>query len=156
VLYELAAGLGRDRLRRIVHRMPLIDWRDVDRAEDWFERHGTAAVFLGRFVPGVRSLISVPAGTSSMSRGRFTLFTAIGSAIWNGAFIAAGWALGSAWTSVGRYRDWINWGVLAVAVALTARFVWRRRDRLPWRRHDPDGGTGDAPAITSNHRSRSR
>lgn len=61
VLYVLGAVLGRDRLRRLVQRMPLVEVTDVDRAEAWFVRHGDAAVFLGRMVPVVRSVISIPA-----------------------------------------------------------------------------------------------
>lgn len=130
IIYELASRLGKDRLRRFVHHMPLIEWDDVDRADEWFERHGSAAVFFGRFVPGIRSLVSVPAGTSELGRVRFWLFTTLGSAIWNSAFIGAGWALGSAWTSVGRYSDWINYGLLLALIVAVARFVWKRRGRI--------------------------
>lgn len=134
VIYELASWMGKDRLRRAVHRMPLVDWDDIDRADDWFERHGASAVFFGRFVPGVRSLVSLPAGTSGLGRVQFWALTALGSAIWNSAFIGAGWALGSAWTSVGRYSDWINYGLLVGFAGAVARFVWKRRDRMSFSR----------------------
>jgi membrane protein DedA with SNARE-associated domain len=130
MLYELAAWAGKDRLRRIVHAIPLLDWDDVDRADDWFEEHGTAVTFFGRFVPGVRSLVSIPAGTSSMSRPTFWIYTALGSAIWNTIFVMAGYWLGSSWESVGKYSDWLNWGVLAVVVLIVAKGVWSRRDRI--------------------------
>jgi membrane protein DedA with SNARE-associated domain len=130
MLYELAAWAGKDRLRRIVHAIPLLDWDDVDRADDWFEEHGTAVTFFGRFVPGVRSLVSIPAGTSSMSRPTFWIYTALGSAIWNTIVVMAGYWLGSSWESVGKYSDWLNWGVLAVVVLIVAKGVWSRRDRI--------------------------
>jgi membrane protein DedA with SNARE-associated domain len=135
LLYEIAARAGKDRLRRIVHAIPLLDWNDVDRADDWFEEHGTAATFFGRFVPGVRSLVSIPAGTSSMSRPTFWLYTTLGSAIWNTVFVLAGYWLGSSWTTVGEYSDWLNWGMLAVVVLIVGKGVWTRRNRiaLPWR-----------------------
>jgi membrane protein DedA with SNARE-associated domain len=130
LLYEIAARVGKPRLRRIVHAIPLLDWDDVDRADDWFEAHGTAATFFGRFIPGVRSLVSIPAGTSSMSRPTFWLYTTLGSAIWNTIFIMAGYWLGSSWETVGNYSDWLNWGVLAVVVMIVAKGVWTRRDRI--------------------------
>jgi membrane protein DedA with SNARE-associated domain len=135
LLYEIAAWAGKERLRRIVHAIPLLDWDDVDRADDWFEQHGTAVTFFGRFVPGVRSLVSIPAGTSSMSRPTFWLYTTLGSAIWNTVFVMAGYWLGSSWETVGRYSDWLNYGVLVIIALILAKGVWSRRDRiaLPWR-----------------------
>lgn len=130
VLYELAAALGQRRLRAVFTRVPLIDGDDFDRAEGWFERHGGAAVFLGRFIPGIRSIISVPAGASTMSRPRFWLYTTAGSALWNAAFVLAGWTLGRSWQDVGRYSSWINWGALVVLVLVVARYVWSRRHRV--------------------------
>jgi membrane protein DedA with SNARE-associated domain len=135
LLYELASWAGKDRLRRIVHAIPLLDWDDVDRADAWFEDHGTAVTFFGRFVPGVRSLVSIPAGTSSMSRPTFWLYTTLGSAIWNTIFVMAGYWLGSSWDTVGKYSDWFNYGVLVIVVAIVAKGAWSRRDRiaLPFR-----------------------
>lgn len=61
-LYALGAVLGRERLRHLVDRLPLVEVADLDRATRWFHRHGTSAVLIGGVVPVVRSLISVPAG----------------------------------------------------------------------------------------------
>lgn len=72
-LYGLGAALGRDRLRRIVDRLPLVRLSDLDRTEDWFARHGDKAVFFGRMIPIFRSLISIPAGIERMPLARFTL-----------------------------------------------------------------------------------
>lgn len=130
ILFETAAALGVDRMRRLVHGIPLVDWEDVDRAQGWFDRHGTAAIFFGRFVPGVRSLVSIPAGTSNMRRPRFLFYTTLGSGVWNTAFVGLGWALGSAWTSIGRYSNWINWGFYVLFALSIGRFVWNRRERI--------------------------
>lgn len=129
-LYEIAAAVGTDRLRRLLGAIPLMDGEDLDRAEGWFDRHGRAAVFLGRFVPGVRSLVSIPAGAEDMPRVQFWLLTLAGSAVWNTTWIVAGWSLGSAWRSLGRYSDWINWALIAALVVIVARFVWSRRHRI--------------------------
>jgi membrane protein DedA with SNARE-associated domain len=126
LLYWIGALIGRDRLRRIVDRMPLLKLSDVDRTEAWFARHGTKAVFFGRFVPIFRSLISVPAGVERMRFGVFVLYTTLGSAIWNTVFVVAGYVLGENWhvieESVGVYSK----AVLAAVAVATAVFVLMR------------------------------
>ncbi|MFC4554171.1 DedA family protein [Georgenia faecalis] len=118
VLYGLGACLGHARLRSIVARTPLMKASDVDRAAEWFARHGSTAVFLGRMIPLFRSLISVPAGVERMPLGRFTLLTAAGSTIWNTTFVLAGYHLGEHWTLVERYADAFQKCVVA-AVAMS-------------------------------------
>jgi membrane protein DedA with SNARE-associated domain len=93
-LYGLGALLGRDRVRAIAARLPLIRLSDVDRTEAWFARHGVKAVFFGRMIPIFRSLISVPAGVERMPIGTFLLYTMLGSLIWNTTFVMAGYLLG--------------------------------------------------------------
>ncbi|WP_031478567.1 DedA family protein [Streptomyces bicolor] len=99
-LYLLGALLGRDRLIGMAARLPLVKAADVERTEAWFLRHGTKAVFFGRFVPVFRSLISIPAGVERMRLPVFLTLTAAGSLIWNTAFIAGGYALGARWHEV--------------------------------------------------------
>jgi membrane protein DedA with SNARE-associated domain len=82
-LYWLGRVVGEDRLRRWIDRIPLVDADDLDKADRWFERHENAAVLLGRCAPVVRSLVSIPAGANWMALGRFSVFTAIGSGVWN-------------------------------------------------------------------------
>ena len=103
VLYGAGAALGRDRLRQLVDRMPLVKLSDVDRAEEWFDRHGSKAVLLGRMVPIFRSLISIPAGVERMPLFRFALLTTLGSLIWNTTFVMAGYGLGENWHRVEAY-----------------------------------------------------
>jgi membrane protein DedA with SNARE-associated domain len=129
LLYGLGVWLGRERLRRWLERIPLMEVEDLDRAESWFERHGGAAVLIGRCVPVVRSLVSVPAGLERMPQARFLAYTALGSAVWNTGLIVAGYLLGSQWEDVGRYSDWINYAVYAVIAFVVVRFVWTRLRR---------------------------
>src|SRR5436309_4837498 len=96
-LYGLGAALGRNRLRAIADRMPLVDVGDIDKAEAWFAKHGPKAVFFGRMVPLVRSMISVPAGVERMNVPLFLGLTAAGSLIWNSIFVVAGYLLGENW-----------------------------------------------------------
>ncbi len=132
-LYGLGVWFGRARLRRWLDRLPLTEVEDLDRAEAWFERHGGQAVLIGRCVPIVRSLVSIPAGLERMAVPRFLLYTAIGSAVWNSGLVVAGYVLGAQWEDVGHYSDYINYAVYAVIVVVVVRFVWTRlrRRRIP-------------------------
>lgn len=132
VYYELGRRMGHDRARRLLTRLPLTEDDDLDRAGEWFTRHGTVSVLTGRFVPFVRSVISLPAGTEGMGRLRFGVLTAVGSGIWNAVWLWIGALVGERWTSAGQYSDWMNLAAAVVAVALLARYVWHRRARLPW------------------------
>ncbi|MEV5963986.1 DedA family protein [Kribbella sp. NPDC051952] len=122
-LYGVGAGLGRDRTRALAERLPLVKLKDVDKAEDWFNRHGPKAVLIGRLVPVVRSLISVPAGVERMSVPLFLALTAVGSLVWNSLLIVAGYQLGERWhvveSSVGVFQK----VVIAAAVAAVVWFV---------------------------------
>jgi membrane protein DedA with SNARE-associated domain len=134
VLYWAGAALGRDRMRRIAERLPLMDADDVDRAQGWFDRHGRSAVLVGRLVPGVRSLVSIPAGIARMPLLPFVGYTTLGSAAYNAVLVLLGHQLGSRWTSVERYSDPINYGVyglivVGVLVAVLRRARHRRYDR---------------------------
>ena len=128
VLYLLGARLGEDRLRAAARRIPLVRESDLDTVDAWFTRHGGKAVFFGRIVPGVRSLISVPAGVARMPLARFVLLSTAGSLVWNSLLITAGYALGSRWevvqSWVGRFQEVV---VVLVVVLLLVAVVRRIR-----------------------------
>jgi membrane protein DedA with SNARE-associated domain len=126
VLYGVGAKVGRDRLCRLLDRLPLTGPRDLERAERWFDRHGTKAVLLGRMIPGVRSLISIPAGVARMPMRQFLPYTLLGSACWNVLLVGAGHQLGRRWTTVGDHSHVISWTVVAVVVAVVAVALGRR------------------------------
>lgn len=128
VLYALGARLGTRRATALLARLPLLDQEDVERAAGWFDRHGSGAVFTGRLVPGVRSLISLPAGASRMSLVRFTVLTLAGSALWNSLLIGGGYALGTRYAMVERYSTVLDY-VVVVAVVLSITLLVRRRLR---------------------------
>jgi len=135
VLYGVAAWIGPDRLRRFVvakGRWFGVKERDLDRAEGWFDKRANAAVFLGRCVPLVRSIVSIPAGFRRMPLVRFTVYTALGSLIWNAALIGAGAILGNRWEEVGDYVAVFQWVVILAVVVAVAWFAWTRfvRPRL--------------------------
>ncbi|MBC6465410.1 DedA family protein [Actinomadura alba] len=134
VLYYAGALVGRDRTLAIAARLPLVKVSDLERTEAWFARHGVKTVFFGRMIPIFRSLISIPAGVERMPILTFVTFTALGSLIWNTAFVLAGYALGDNWHQAEQYAGVFQY-VVAAAVAVAtvwfaaARVARVRRDR---------------------------
>ncbi len=126
VLYWAGARLGLARLERLAEEVPLTEGRDVTRAHEWFLQHGRRAVLFGRLVPGVRSLVSIPAGATRMPLPQFIVFTTIGSGVYNTALVLLGHQLGSRWTSVERYSDPINYAIYLLLAVLVAYLVLRR------------------------------
>lgn len=132
LLYWLGARLGLERSIRWLSRLPLMEREDFEKAADWFSRHGRSAVFFGRLLPGVRSLISVPAGAQRMNLGTFSAFTVAGSGLWNGLLIGLGALLGAQYRLIDQYSRFLNFAVYAalagVVASLIVRGVRRRRN----------------------------
>ena len=129
--YWVGRSVGERRLRAWVDRHGrwlTLSGDDVDTAKHWFERHGGFAVFVGRLVPGVRTLISVPAGFAAMPLLPFLLYSAAGTALWTVALAVAGRMLGSQYERVSRVLEPAGAVVLALIAALYAVRVvrWRR------------------------------
>ncbi|WP_109471013.1 DedA family protein [Ornithinimicrobium cavernae] len=125
-LYLVGALLGRDRLRAIWARLPLVRMSDLDKTEAWFERHGRKTVLFGRFIPIFRSLISIPAGIERMPVLVFGGLTLIGSLVWNTIFVMAGYILGENWHRVEPYADGFQKVVIVVVVVAVCWWVIHR------------------------------
>ena len=141
VLYGISAAIGPDRLHGFVERYGRwfgVKVTDLQRAEDWFDRRSDMAVFFGRCVPLVRSLVSVPAGFRRMPLLRFTAFTAAGSAVWNLALIGAGALLGEQWHIVGEWVGKLQTVVIAAIAMGVAWWVWQRFIAPRMRRSDEE------------------
>jgi len=135
VLYGIAAGIGPVRLRAFLVRFGRwfgVREHHLDRAEAWFDRRADAAVLIGRCVPLIRSVVSVPAGFRRMEIVRFSVLTAIGSAMWNTALIVAGAILGDRWEDVGDVVGLLQALVILVLGAIVALLLWKQviRPRL--------------------------
>jgi membrane protein DedA with SNARE-associated domain len=102
-----------------------LDAAKLDRAERWFDRWGDWAVLLGRITPVVRSFISVPAGVFRAPFVRYTILTAIGSAIWCFAFAAAGWAAGASWEEFDDSFKLVEYAIAAIVLAGIAAIGWK-------------------------------
>jgi membrane protein DedA with SNARE-associated domain len=142
ILYWLGYALGEDRVRALVKqygRWMLLTEEDLDRAHAWFDHHGRIAVLIGRLAPFVRSMVSIPAGVTRMPLLTFTVYTAIGSALWNALLIGAGWLLGASWHHVQEYQQYFAYAVFAVLGLAIAWFVWRRAGAFGSREPQPSG-----------------
>lgn len=135
VLYFVGRLLSPQRLAHIVEsklgkRLGL-KRKHIEASESWFQKHGYKTVFFCRFVPILRSLISIPAGSQKMSFPVFLLLTTIGTAIWNFVLVYLGQVAGSAWESIAMYID--LYGLLiAIILISAASFFTLRYIKKTW------------------------
>ena len=125
VWYLAARALGIIRLKPIIDRFGrwiTMDWNEVQRAERWFRHNGTFFVFLGRMLPTVRSLVSVPAGLLKMRFKTFFVASTIGTAGWTSALAYAGFKLREQFAEI---DDWLGPVSNAILVTLVLGYVWR-------------------------------
>ncbi len=117
--YYAGRWVGSEKLKRLAvrhGRWMTVSPADIDTAETWFNQHCDKAVLIGRLIPAIRTLISVPAGIARMSLGRFLLFSAAGTVLWSGLLAAAGYVLESQYTRVADYMDPVSMVLVAVIV----------------------------------------
>lgn len=129
VLYLIAAGIGEARLQALVvlyGRWVGVKPADLDRANAWFDRRSTTAVLICRCIPLVRSLVSVPAGFRRMAPVQFTIYTALGSLVWNVVLIGAGFKLGENWEKVSEWVGDVQYVVIAVILGAIGWWLWTR------------------------------
>lgn len=135
--YYLALWVGRPVVYRFADskfgHACLIDREKVDKAEAYFDRHGAISTFIGRLIPAIRQLISIPAGLSRMNVGQFAIFTALGALVWNSVLAALGYWLSTTvspdmlFQKVEEYNKYLTWagygiGILCVAYILFQAF----------------------------------
>lgn len=131
VNYLLAVVVGEPVLRRY-GKFVLVSARSLDRTEAFFRRHGEISTFVGRLLPVIRHLISIPAGMSRMALRRFVAFTALGAGLWCGILTYLGWLIGRHGGEVERaigpyvHRTLVLY-VLPGTVLLVAAYAWWRR-----------------------------
>lgn len=129
LLYGLGAAIGMHRAVRLLAATRLVSRSDLERGSEWFVRSGAWTVLVGRMVPGVRSLISIPAGAARMNLVTFSLFTIIGSGLWNTLLLGVGAALGTQHEQLEQYLGYLDYAVYtAIAIALVVLVVRRIRE----------------------------
>ena len=125
--YGIARLLGDERLKHWTSkhgRWITLSSKEIERLESWFSRHSRWAVPLGHLVPGIRTLISIPAGIFEMAIGRFLLLTVLGGGLWTSALAAAGYVLGRKFDQVDRYLGPASTAIMAaILVGYVSRVV---------------------------------
>ncbi len=115
--------------RRILGRV-LFSKHQLVLASRWFDKYGAIIIFLARLIPGIRTLISFPAGAAKMPLAKFLVFTMAGCLLWNSVLIYVGYYLGSNWSEVAGFSHFILIAVIAALIALiVAYFVIRSKRR---------------------------
>ena len=138
VNYYLALWLGRPIVYKFANsrfgHMCLIDEAKVKHAEEYFDKHGAMSTFIGRLVPAVRQLISIPAGLARMGLGRFVLFTTLGAGVWNSILAALGYWMASipgmdteeaVMQKVKEYSGEIGIAFAVIAVAIVVYLIYK-------------------------------
>lgn len=134
ILFGIGRVLSAERLEAIVAkygRILRLKPEDIRKADAWFDKYGTWAVFFGRLVPLIRSLISIPAGSSGMRFVPFLVLTVLGSLIWNVVLVNVGAAVGASWETIVHYMDIYSNIVYAGLALIAIGFViWFVRSRF--------------------------
>ncbi|HEY8438115.1 MAG TPA: DedA family protein [Candidatus Limnocylindrales bacterium] len=131
--YAIGAWGGRPFLERW-GRYLLIRPHEIELAERFFDRYGSATAFFSRLLPIVRTFISFPAGVARMPLGRFTAYSTAGAFIWSTVLVYAGTVLGARWEDIRHALQPFDLLVAVAVVALVVLFIWLRLGRPGWRR----------------------
>ena len=128
-LYFIGKIFNKERLKKIVRgkigKVLRIKEKDIDMADEWFDKKGNKTVFFCRFIPIVRSLISIPAGMSEMPLGKFTLYTVVGSLIWNTVLSIAGQTVGANWESIlAIFEQYSHIAAIVLVILGVGAIVW--------------------------------
>lgn len=130
LFYYLGMKIGEERIKTLAEkhgRWLTISPSDIDRAQGWFTRHGNSAVLFCRLVPGIRSLISIPAGINRMNLAAFLFYTTIGSTVWVVILTSAGYFLNSNFTAVEDYLNPVSYVIFGMLIVVYIVRVIRHR-----------------------------
>ena len=134
VLYWVGTALNPERLETLtkgrLFKILGFEKEDVEKTIGWFDKHWKKAILLGRCVPIIRSLVSVPAGMAGIGMPVFLVYTVIGSTVWNIILVSLGAVLGASWEVVlvyiGKYAAFIKAVLIVAALFLVIRFMWKK------------------------------
>ncbi len=133
LIYFVSAKVGRTAVARFGKRVGISE-QEIEKAEKWFEKYGSIAVFTGRIIPGIREIISIPAGIGQMNFAKFVGYTFAGSLLWCITLTLTGYYLGEAWSRfsepVSSAFTIVTFMVIAVII-LGVGFWYKRRKRAP-------------------------
>jgi len=133
VNYVLALWLGRVIVYKLVEtrlgKLFMLSQHKVENAEMYFNRHGRSSTFIGRLVPGIRQLISIPAGLAKMNFKQFILFTAFGSALWNIILAVLSYSLYTQQDMLKKYMSELSYALLAAGILFVVYLIWKYRKK---------------------------
>jgi len=130
--YYVGKLVGEENIKRLADnygKWISISRKDIEKADRWFHKHGEKAVFIGRLVPGIRTLISLPAGISNMNLIPFLIYSTIGTTIWVSFLTFAGYKLGEHYELVDQYLDPVSKIVAVILVIALIIWIVRKRTR---------------------------
>ena len=132
--YLIARAIRPERFRQFIDRHGrwlTMNWRDVEKVQGHFERHGAGIVFVGRMIPALRTFISIPPGILRMPVARYLFWSTLGTAIWSTALATGGYALGAGFERIEEVAAPLTTGIVVLAVAwyLWRQLTWNRRTR---------------------------
>ena len=141
-LYYLGKVFNKERLKKFVSgkigKILRLKTEDIDKADKWFDEKGNKTVFFCRFIPIVRSLISIPAGMSEMPMGKFLIYTISGSAVWNTVLLTIGNKVGENWANMLTIFDQYSHITLAVLAIVSVigclLFYWKKTNKFIFKR----------------------
>jgi membrane protein DedA with SNARE-associated domain len=114
---------GGNRFVRRYGKYFLLNEEHLMKTEQWFSKKGELTIFIGRFVPIVRHVISIPAGIGKMNLKKFIFYTFIGAGIWNAFLAYIGFVLGNNWEEIKHYADYVSWAILGIIIIVGAYFL---------------------------------
>lgn len=133
--YYIAKWVGRPIVYKFANsrlgHMCLIDQAKVEHAEEYFDKHGAVSTFIGRLIPAVRQLISIPAGLAKMKLSTFLLFTTLGAGLWNSILAALGWYLASVvpedqlLNTVTQYSHEIGYAFIGIGIFIVGYLIYK-------------------------------
>lgn len=130
--YYVGKLVGEENIKRLADQYGKwisISRKDIEKADQWFHKHGEQAVFFGRLVPGIRTLISLPAGISNMKLVPFLIYSTLGTTIWVSFLTFAGYKLGENYELVEQYLDPVSKIVAVILVISLVIWIVRKRTR---------------------------
>lgn len=137
--YYAGKLVGEERLKGLADKYGkwiTVSSQDIDKAQRWFARYGNKAVFFGRLVPGVRTLISLPAGMSNMPLAPFVLYSTLGTTLWVMILTFLGYVLGDNYTLVDEYLAPVSKIVLVALIVAFIVWVVRKRQKAKRRKQN--------------------
>ena len=129
--YYLALKLGRRAIDKLVSsygKLFFITPENIDKSEKFFDKHGPITTFIGRLIPAIRQLISIPAGFAKMKLGKFILYTGLGAGIWSGILLYLGYVFGDNQALIEQNLSLITWVLIILAIIFVAGYMfWKRK-----------------------------